>query len=260
MTLTNEQVELTNWSKTARSTCSVYKVNDLADILETLATARAQGLSVIPHGGGHSYTDAALNTGEIVMDLTPMRKILSWDPLNGIMRVEPGVTLQEMIQVAWEDGWWPVVSPSTPQVTVGGCVAMNVNGRNAWKSGPFGAYILSLDVLLVTGEVRTLMPEREPQLFHAFVGSLGLLGIITSITVQLQRLASGSRLCQPAFRLRIGWDLRLIRRGGKRERFHGSLAGRVCRGKSARARSRHLRNIQSIRFAGCLSVFDPHCP
>jgi len=170
----------------------VNKVNDLAGMLETLAAARAQGLSVIPHGAGHSYTDAALNTGGVVLDVTPMRRILAWDVAQGIMRVEPGVTLQEMVQAAWEDGWWPVVSPSTGRVTVGGCAAMNVNGRNAWKCGPFGANILSLDVLFTTGEVRTFIPEQDPQLFHALVGSIGLLGIITSITVQLQRLASGS--------------------------------------------------------------------
>ena len=40
--------------------------------------------------------------------------------------------------------------------------AMNVNGRNAWKCGPFGAHILALDVLLATGEVRTLSPGRDP--------------------------------------------------------------------------------------------------
>lgn len=191
MTLPGKQAELTNWSKSARSACFVYKVSDVAGILQTLETSRAQGLSVIPHGAGHSYTDAALNTGGVVIDVTPMRRILSWDATQGIMRVEPGVTLQEMIQAAWKDGWWPVVSPSTPLVTVGGCAAMNVNGRNAWKCGPFGATILSLDVLLATGEVRTLVPERETQLFHACVGSIGLLGIITSITVQLQRLTSG---------------------------------------------------------------------
>ena len=191
MALQGKQVEITNWSKSTRSACSVYQVNDLAGMVETLAIARAQGLSVIPHGAGHSYTDAALNTGGCVIDVTPMRRILSWNALNGIMCVEPGVTLQEMVQAAWKDGWWPVVSPSTPRVTIGGCVAMNVNGRNAWKSGPFGATILSLDVLFATGEVRTLTPEREPQLFHAIVGSIGLLGIITSITVQLERLASG---------------------------------------------------------------------
>jgi decaprenylphospho-beta-D-ribofuranose 2-oxidase len=191
VTLPGQPVELINWSKSSRSTCFVYPVKDVAGILETLATAQAQGLSVIPHGAGHSYTDAAINSSGIVIDTTPMHRILSWDPQQGIMRVEPGVTLQELIQVAWKDGWWPVVSPSTPRVTIGGCVAMNVNGKNAWKCGPFGGTVLSLDVLLATGESRTIMPGLEPKLFHAFVGSLGLLGFITSITLQLQRLPSG---------------------------------------------------------------------
>jgi decaprenylphospho-beta-D-ribofuranose 2-oxidase len=185
------QAELTNWSKSVRSPCFVYKVSDAAGIAQALAAARAQRLSVIPHGAGHSYTDAALNTGGMVLDVTPMRRILSWDGAQGVMRVEPGVTLREMVKVAWQDGWWPAVSPSTPEVTIGGCAAMNVNGKNAWKCGPFGTDIRSLDVLLATGESCTLSPERDSQLFHAFIGSMGLLGIITSITVQLQRLASG---------------------------------------------------------------------
>src|SRR6185312_12025 len=127
MTLPEMQADLTNWSKLARSACIVYRANDVTGIIKALAAARARGLSVIPHGAGHSYTDAALNTNGVVIDLTPMRRILSWDAAQGIMRVEPGVTLQEVIQVAWKDGWLPAVSPSTPHVTVGGCAAMNVN-------------------------------------------------------------------------------------------------------------------------------------
>ncbi len=191
MTLSGSPAELTNWSKSARSPCIVYRVSDVAGIAGALAAARAQRLSVIPHGAGHSYTDAALNTAGVVIDTTPMRQILSWDATRGVMRVEPGVTLREVVQVAWKDGWWPVVSPSTPEVTMGGCAAMNVNGKNAWKCGPFGDSILSLDVLLASGEVRTLTPQRDAQLFHAFVGSMGLLGILTSITLQLQPLSSG---------------------------------------------------------------------
>src|ERR1041385_940220 len=83
------------------------------------------------------------------------------------------------------------VDGETADVTVGGCVAMNVNGRNAWKCGSFGEHILALEVLLSTGEVQTLLPQRDTQLFHAFVGSMGMLGIITSITIQLQRISSG---------------------------------------------------------------------
>lgn len=185
------QAELTNWGKSARSACLVYKACDVAGIARALAAARAQGLSVIPHGAGHSYTDAALNSGGIVVDVTPMRQILSWDPGQGIMRVEPGVTLRDMVQTASRDGWWPAVSPSTAEVTIGGCAAMNVNGRNAWKCDPFGAFILALDVLLATGDLVTLVRGRDTPLLRAFVGSMGLLGIITSITVQLQRIASG---------------------------------------------------------------------
>jgi hypothetical protein len=146
---------------------------------------------VLPHGAGHSYIDAALNTGGVVIDLKPMRRMLSWDAAQGIMRVEPGVTLGEMVQVAWKDGWWPAVSPSTPAVTIGGCAAMNVNGKNAWKCGPFGEHIRAIDVMLASGDLCTLTPERDAPLFHAFIGSMGLLGIITSITVQLQHINSG---------------------------------------------------------------------
>ena len=192
MTLPGQPVEFSNWSRSTRSACFVHPVNNLDGMRAALARARAQGLTVIPHGGGHSYTDAALNTGGIVLDVTPMHRILAWDAQRGIMRVEAGVTLQELVLAAWQEGWWPVVTPSTARVTVGGCAAMNVNGRNAWKYGPFGANILALEILLATGEVRTVTPEREPQLFHALVGSSGLLGIITSVTVQLQRLASGT--------------------------------------------------------------------
>lgn len=191
MTFRGTQATLTNWSKSAHSSCLIYQPNDIAGISKALAVARTCGLSVIPHGAGHSYTDAALNTGGVVIDLKPLRRILSWDAAQGIMRVEPGVTLRDMLQVAWKDGWWPVVSPSTPEVTIGGCAAMNVNGKNAWKCGPFGEHIRAINVMLASGDACTLTPERDAQLFHAFVGSMGLLGIITSITIQLQRISSG---------------------------------------------------------------------
>ena len=191
MSILEMRDELTNWSKSKRSVCLVYKTGNIDDIVLALEDARAYHLSVIPHGAGHSYTDAALSTNGIVIDMTPMRRILSWDPIQGIMRVEPGVTLREVIKISSKDGWWPFISPSTSEVTIGGCVAMNVNGRNSWKYGPFGAHIISLDVLFATGESCTLSPEQAPLLFHAFIGSMGLLGIITAITLQLQRVNSG---------------------------------------------------------------------
>ena len=175
-----------------RSPCFVYKAKDVAGLIEALEAARAQGVSVIPHGAGHSYTDAALNTNAIVLDVTPMRRVLSWDPRGGILCVEPGATLRDILETTFADGWWPPVVPSTANVTVGGCAAMNVNGKNSWKVGIFGESILSLDVLLATGQTRTITPGQDTELFRAFVGSMGLLGIVTSITLQLERIFSGT--------------------------------------------------------------------
>jgi decaprenylphospho-beta-D-ribofuranose 2-oxidase len=192
MTLPRDQDDILNWSRTELSPCYVFKVRDIAEIMHALTTASTKGLSVIAHGTGHSYTDAALNTNGVLIDVTGMRRILSWDPEQGIMQVEPGVTLRDVVRVALADHWWPAVTPSTADATIGGCVAMNVNGKNAWKCGSFGEHLLSLTVLLATGQVLTLSPESNPQLFQALVGSAGLLGIITSITLQLQRIPSGS--------------------------------------------------------------------
>jgi decaprenylphospho-beta-D-ribofuranose 2-oxidase len=189
---TNKQENMMNWSMTELSPCHVFKARDLAGIHYALATARADGLPVIPHGAGHSYTDAALNTGGMIIDVTGMNRILSWDAHQGIMQVEPGVTMHDLVQVAQSDHWWPAVTPSTADATIGGCIAMNVNGKNAWKCGSFGEHVLSITILLANGQELTISPESDPQLFRAVVGSAGLLGIITSITLQLQRIPSGS--------------------------------------------------------------------
>jgi decaprenylphospho-beta-D-ribofuranose 2-oxidase len=186
-----QPAELSNWSKTGRSACLRLKVVDAPTIRQTIDLARRQSLSIIAHGAGHSYTDAAWNTRGAVLDLTSMRRILSWDPVHGVIQTEPGVTLQQMLELVWMDGWWPFATPSTPVVTIGGCAAMNINGKNARTHGTFGEHLLEVEVLLAGGDLLTLAPERDPELFHAVVGGLGLLGIITRVTMQLQRIASG---------------------------------------------------------------------
>jgi FAD/FMN-containing dehydrogenase len=189
-----QPAELTNWSKTGRSACLLLAVADVPTIREALDLARRQRVSLVAHGAGHSYTDAAWNTRGAVLDLTSMRRILSWDPVQGVIQAEPGVTLQQMLELVWVDGWWPFATPSTPVVTIGGCTAMNINGKNARACGSFGEHLLEVDVLLAGGDLVTLVPERDPELFHAVVGGLGLLGIITRITLQLQRIPCGQVL------------------------------------------------------------------
>jgi FAD/FMN-containing dehydrogenase len=68
--------ELTNWNRSADSPCFLYEAASVAQIARALEVARVQRLTVIPHGAGHSYTDAALNTRGVVIDLIPILRLL----------------------------------------------------------------------------------------------------------------------------------------------------------------------------------------
>lgn len=250
MTILALPADLTNWSMTERSSCVVFTPRSDAEVSQALAVARARGLSVIPHGAGLSYTDAALNTHGAVIDLTGMRRILAWDPQKGVMQVEPGVTLREVVRIALPDGWWPVVAPSTADATVGGCVAMNVTGKNAWKCGPFGEHVLSLRMLLATGDMLSLSPQSNPELFYAVVGGAGLLGIITSITLQLRRISAGRLDVVVRSAASLRETLAIFQEEQSADFLEGLVDGfdRAGRGIVTRATYSALSDRESLRF------------
>jgi FAD/FMN-containing dehydrogenase len=120
-----------------------------------------------------------------------MTRLLDWDPRQGIIRVEPGVTIRQLWQYVLGDGWWPYVVPGTMAVTVGGAAAMNIHGKNNWKVGPIGDHIRAFEILLPNGEHRHCSRSEHPDLFHAAIGGFGMLGCFTSLTLELKRIHSG---------------------------------------------------------------------
>jgi FAD/FMN-containing dehydrogenase len=163
-----------------------------ADALrEVLVLARRAGRTVGLRGGGNSYGDAAMNSENVVIDLRRMNRILEWDGATGRVRVEPGVTLAQLWQHVLEDGWWPAVTTGTSLTTMGGSAAMNVHGKNGYRVGTFGDHVLEFDLMLASGEIITCSREENRDVFHAAIGGFGMLGIFTSLTLQMKRVHSG---------------------------------------------------------------------
>ena len=157
-TLPVERLErLWGWGRTSSATSYVYRPSTPEGVLQMFELARAHGVTVGLRGAGQSYGDAALNAGNICLDLSCMKRILAWDPGQGIIQVEPGVTIEQLWQHAIEDGWWPAVVPGTMFATLGGCLGMNVHGKNNWAVGPIGEHVVEFDLLLPNGEVRISM-------------------------------------------------------------------------------------------------------
>jgi len=146
---------------------------------------------VVPRGAGCSYGDAALLPEGIVLDLTGMRRILAWDSASGVVDVEPGVTVEQLWRHCLADGWWPPVVTGTMKPTVGGCLAMNVHGKNNWSRGTLGEHCLELDLLSPDGDLRTIDRQTDPAVFTAVIGGLGQLGVITRARLRLHPVGSG---------------------------------------------------------------------
>ncbi|MEE8557784.1 MAG: FAD-binding oxidoreductase [Myxococcota bacterium] len=142
-------------------------------------------------GAGRSYGDASINDGGALLDLSRLRSISEWDPDSGRVRVEPGVTIEQLWRKVLPDGFWPPVVPGTMFVTLGGAVSMNIHGKNCFSVGPIGDQVESLELVLPTGETVECGPDRRPELFRGVVGGFGMLGCITGITLRLKKIHSG---------------------------------------------------------------------
>lgn len=184
-----ERVEA--WGMNTSVVSYVFRPSVPEGIGEVFDTARRHGLKVGLRGAGRSYGDASLARENICLDLTRMNRILAWDPVAGIVTVEPGVTIRQLWQYTIGDGWWPPVVSGTMFVTLGGAAAMNIHGKNNWKLGPIGDHILEFALLLSTGETKVCSREQNPELFYAAIGGFGMLGCFTRITLQLKKVHSG---------------------------------------------------------------------
>jgi decaprenylphospho-beta-D-ribofuranose 2-oxidase len=192
MTLSlNTFTQLENFGHSLRAPSYRFRPNRVEEICEIFQLAEKEGLTVTARGAGRSYNDAALNGGGIMLDLSGVNRILEWDPASGVVRCEPGVTLEQLWKCVEPQGWWPPVVSGTMKTTLGGCLAANIHGKNNYQKGPIGEHVLEFSAILPTGESITCTPEVNADLFYAMISGLGMLGVFTSITMQMKRIYSG---------------------------------------------------------------------
>lgn len=190
--ISTDRIELVQgFGRNRRSVGYVFRPSNADDVEEVFDLARRTGLTIGLRGAGMSYGDAAQNNEEVVVDLTGLRRVVAWNCHTGVVTVEPGVTVETLWSTVLPDGWWPPVVPGTMYPTVGGCVAMNVHGKNNFRVGPIGDHVLSFDFLTPNGNRLTVSRASNPDLFYAAIGGFGMLGCFVSITLQMKRVYSG---------------------------------------------------------------------
>lgn len=144
----------------------------------------------IPRGGGYSYSASSFGENSLVQEMTRFNRFLDFNPEQLTLRVESGVSLIDLMQWALPRQLHFPVLPGYPLITVGGCVAADVHGKNPYKDGTFTDWVTQLIVFHPQKGYQLCSREMNPALFAMTCGGYGLTGIITDITLQLAELPS----------------------------------------------------------------------
>ncbi len=169
------------------------------EVAAVVRLAREAGVALVPRGSGTGLSGGARPTpGAVVVALSRMRRVLEVDLEDGWVRVEPGVINLDVTRAVQGRGWYYAPDPSSQSIcSIGGNVAENSGGAHCLKYGFTVNHVLGARVVLDGGEVVDLggpAPDGPGyDLLAALVGSEGMLGIVTEVTLKLLRRPEATR-------------------------------------------------------------------
>ncbi len=136
-------------------------------------------------GQRRSYADGCLNSGGRAIDTARLDRFLAFDEDTGVLTVESGCRLGDIVTHFGPRGWLPTVLPGTGFATVGGAIAMDVHGKNHHHVGSFGQHVIAMTLHHPDGPVRI---TRNDPLFAATIGGMGQTGPIGAVEIQMTRI------------------------------------------------------------------------
>jgi glycolate oxidase len=156
-----------------------------------LKWCHAQGVKVVPRGSGTSLSGGALPLGDaVLLGMSRFNRILEIDYVDRIAVVQPGVANLAVTRAVEAQGFYYAPDPSSQiACSIGGNVAENSGGVHCLKYGLTTNNVLGVEMVLMDGHVvrlggRALDPAGL-DLLGLVVGSEGLLGVVTEVTVRI---------------------------------------------------------------------------
>ena len=144
----------------------------------------------IGRGGGYSYTAPSFGKNILTQEMTSFNRILEFDEESRTVVVESGITLKELLKWSFEKKLFLKIQPGHPGITIGGCVASNVHGKNPHKDGTFVNVVLEIKLFHPDHGIKILSRTQNSDIFELTCGGFGLTGIILSVKLQLNVLPS----------------------------------------------------------------------
>jgi len=176
-------------------------------VSQLLRFANEHKIPVTPRGSGYGYVGGCVpERGGIALSMAGMNRIKEIAVADGVAVVEPGV-ITSHIQDAVKAHrlFYPPDPASLKNSSIGGNIATNAGGPRCLKYGVTRHYVLGLEVVLANGSIvrvggRTHKNKTGFDLVGLFVGSEGMLGVVTEVTLRLLPLPPARGSISASFR------------------------------------------------------------
>ncbi len=166
---------------------AVVRPSSAEQIADVLRYATREHIPVTPRAAASTaYYNTVPVRGGFVLDVNSLRGIVELDVARHIVNVLPATTWYELDDALRVKGFAVKSYPSSSvAATIGGWVSTQGHGMGSLKYGPLSDQLISLQVVLPSGEVRTITRESDPPLAW-FVAAEGTLGLITQIELSIR--------------------------------------------------------------------------
>ncbi len=168
-------------------------------VVEVLRYCAANGVKVVPRGAGTSLSGGALPLADgVLLGMGKFNRILEIDVANRCVVAQPGVTNLGITHAVQGLGLYYAPDPSSQiACTIGGNVAENSGGVHCLKYGLTTNNVIGIELVTIDGEILRLGGKHFDasgfDLLGVTVGSEGMLGVVTEVTVRILPKPLGAR-------------------------------------------------------------------
>ncbi len=175
----------------ATAVARIERPPTLAALQAVIRQARAQDSKISVAGGRHAMGGQQFAAGSLHIDMTALDRVLSAEPLRGLLHIEAGADWPKIIAATHQLKTAPGTSWGIRQkqtgvdaVSLGGSIAANAHGRGLLMQ-PIGDDIEDLTLVNALGETVVCSRGQNAELFSLVIGGYGLFGVIYAATLRL---------------------------------------------------------------------------
>ena len=176
--------DITSWGIYPQIKSTLFKFEEKEQLKEIVQ----QNDDLIAYGNGRSYGDSALSTH--IVEVRQKDYFIDFDEERGLLHIEAGVLLREILESFVPRGWFLKVTPGTKLITVGGAIASDIHGKNHHIEGCFSECVEEFNIMVADGTIIRCTREEHDKLFKATCGGMGLTGVILDAKIYLKKINS----------------------------------------------------------------------